>query len=59
MNQCLTMKGMACLEALFSLAVLLAPNELIKLYDRQPMNGPGTYKSMLCGTFLLGLAVMN
>ena len=45
MNQCLAMRGMACVEAL--------------LYDREPMNRPETYKSMLCGTFLLGLAVMN
>jgi hypothetical protein len=59
MNQSSIMKAAAVVSAIFGLALLLAPNQLITLYKAEEMNGPGIYNSMLYGGTLIAVALMN
>lgn len=59
MNSSLIMKAAAIVSAVFGLALLFAPNQLLALYRAEALNGPGVYNSMLYGGALLGLGVMN
>jgi hypothetical protein len=59
MNHSTIMKAGAATGALFGLALLFAPNTLLAMYKAQPMNGPGIYNSMLCGGYLVAIALMN
>lgn len=59
MNQSLIMRTVAVVSAVFGLALLLAPNGLLALYQAEQLNGPGVYNSMLYGACLIALAVMN
>ena len=59
MNQRTVMRLAAVISALFGVALLLAPNTLMALYQAQLFNSPGIYNAMGYGAALLGLAAMN
>lgn len=59
MNQSSIMKAAAIVSAVFGIALLLAPNQLISLYKAEAMTGPGIYNSMLYGGTLIAVALMN
>jgi hypothetical protein len=53
------MKAAAIVSVVFGLALLLAPNALVALYNAQPMSGPGLYNSSLYGGLLIGFGIIN
>jgi hypothetical protein len=53
------MKVAAVVSVVFGLALLLAPNTLVALYNAQPMSGPGLYNSTLYGGLLIGFGTIN
>jgi hypothetical protein len=59
MKRPLIMKTLAAVAAIYGLAFLFLPNQLLAMYGAEAMNGPGVYNSMLYGGCLLALAVMN
>ena len=59
MNQTMIMKCAAVVAALFGLILLFAPNALMAMYKAEMLNAAGIYNSMLSGTYLIALAVMN
>jgi hypothetical protein len=60
MNYSTIMKAAAIVSMLFGLALLLVPNELVAAYKAsERLTTPGIYNSMLYGTALIALAVIN
>lgn len=55
----LIMKIAALFAAVAGLAALLAPNQMMALYQAPALNGPGVYNTMLYGASVIGFAVMN
>jgi hypothetical protein len=59
MNHALTMKVAAAVTFAFGIAMLLAPNGLMAVYNAEPLNRTGVYNSMLYGAALIGVGVSN
>ena len=59
MNHQTVMRVTAAISALFGIALLLAPNALMAMYQAPLLNGTGIYNGMGYGAALLGFAVMN
>lgn len=53
------MKIAAVFAAVAGVGALLAPNEMMALYNAPPLNRPGVYNTMLYGASVIGFAVMN
>ena len=52
-------KVSAVIMAAFGVVLVLAPNLLLKMHGALALNSPGNYNSMLYGSLLLALAVIN
>lgn len=60
MNHSPVFKSTAVIEVLFGLALLLAPNQLMALYNAEALDtSVAMYNTMLYGGTLIGLSVMH
>lgn len=59
MTHSVILKISAVIAAIFGVALIFVPNELLAMYKAAPMNSPGVYNSMLYGSSLIGFAFMN
>ena len=59
MSHSTVFKGSAAIMAAFGVVLLLAPNLLLKMHGALTLNSPGNYNSMLYGSLLIGMAVVN
>ena len=59
MSHPLVLRISALVMMVFGVPLLLAPNALLALYGAPEMNGPGIYNTMLFGTLLVAVAVLN
>jgi hypothetical protein len=59
MSQSMILRIGAAVSAVFGLALVFAPNQLVTAYGADELNQTGIYNSMLYGATLLGIAIMN
>jgi len=52
-------KGAAVVEMAFGVALLLAPNQLMALYNAEMLESAGLYNTMLYGGLLIGMAILH
>lgn len=59
MSHSLVLRIASVVMMLFGLALLLVPNALLAMYQAPEMNGPGIYNTMLLGSMLIAVSVLN
>jgi hypothetical protein len=59
MSHSIILKISAAVYVLFGVPLMLAPNALMAIYQAPALSGPGEYNTMLLGSTMIGLGVMN